>query len=915
MAESVANVFLETLRDLLVEETRFLLSVGGDVEKIKGDLRSIHALLMKADRDRGDSPTLKLCISQLKDLSFKAENLLETYAVEVETKREGRRSLKDKLRRYICIICECSSVHEVGKEARDIISGLAELASKLESELGQESSSRSKQEDEWQRLSRQTYAPEVERDFVGMEADIELIVSMVKDGRSGRRRVVKVYGMGGLGKTTLARKVYNHADLRSYARAWVCITQQFERMSVFGNILRQLDSNAQIDGMEADEMVTRIYNVLAASENLVVIDDVWEDVHWDIVRKALPVNCNVILTTRSENIANQQSEPYKLKFLTEDESWELLRKVADFSQVDADSKSFEHIGRQIASKCEGLPLSIRVIGGILRQKEPTSAEWRKVNENMESYLRHGEGVKEYKSVKQVLELSYDALPYYLKPCFLYLACFPEDQKIDTERLYLLWMAEGFVSYQDKGANETLKDVAQRYLTELAMRCMVQLHEAATYTPCKKFDSCGLHDLMHDLCSSKAEEEKFLKRIDASKYLNGVPSPRLAVPPLSIGDSMTRLAINFDPKKNVASIDGLEEGHDLRSFILLRDFSHYSQIFFKESTINVERSPCLRIFVVEGCEFEGEKLPSKVGELIHLRYLSLRDSNVTKLPSSVCSMSYLHTLDLRVWDVITLPNVIGKMKRLKHLFLKVEIEVIGGEKLRLDGLHELETLVEITSETACIADIPKLISLQTMRVAVRDVDVDSLSIVLNSKNSQLREAHAVVLSCDLRSEKGGEVLNDGLMSPSLVTLWMERCNMSGSFPDYKQGMCLNLVSLNLMECTVKVDVMEFGKYPVLQDLVLSKVEMTETLICHPDSFPRLKNLSLIQLDGLKKWEVGVRAMPKLEYLGIRGCLNLEEIPFGLRFISTLQALSISSMPREFMERVNEHDYASSVMFMG
>ncbi|KAL1547791.1 putative disease resistance protein [Salvia divinorum] len=912
MAESVVNVSLGILRDLLVEETKFLLSVGGDVNKVKGDLRSMHALLMKADRERRDSPTLKLYISQLRDLAEKAENLLETYAVEVESKREGRRSLKEKFQRYICIMCECNSVHKVGKEARRVISALAELTNKLESELGRESSSHSKQEDERRRLLRQTYAHEVEHDFVGMGEDIEILVSKVKD-ETRRKRVVKIYGMGGLGKTTLARKVYHHRDLQSYARAWVCITQQFEHKAVFSKILKQLDSNAKVDGLEVEDMVTRIHSLLVARKCVIVIDDIWEDVHWEIIRKAFPVNCNVILTTRYENIAHQQSEPHKLRFLTQDEGWALLQKVADFSPVDADLKSFEDIGRQIASKCEGLPLSICVIGGILRQNEHTLAECRKINVNIGSYLRHGEGVEEYTRVKQVLELSFDALPYYLKPCFLYLACFPEDHKIGTEKLYLLWMAEGFISHQDNGPNETLRDVAQRYLTELAMRCMVQLHEAEIYSPRDKFDWCGVHDLMHDLCSSKAEEENFLKRIDASKYLCGSSSGRRLAIPSSMGNSISRLAISYK-FGSVSSIGRLEELKDLRSFMLLKTGLLFGphKIGFKEGSINFEMSQCLRILVVDCVEFEGGKLPSKVSELIHLRLLSLMFSNVRELPMSVCNIPYLQTLDLRdqYKVVIRLPNVIWKMKRLKHLFLGRRIEVIGGEKLRLEGLDELETLDEITSETARIADISKLIILRSLCVTV--CDVDSMSLVSSNKNSQLCETKLVVKSCDLSSKKGREVLSGGLMSPSLATLDMYVCNMSGSFPYYKQGMCQNLVKLRLIDCKVKVDIMEFGKYPMLQLLLLEGVETTETLICRSNSFPQLKNLRLHHLEDLRKWEVEERAMPKLTSLWIDGCRNLEKVPDGLRLlISTPREIRISSMPVEFMERVKEEDYAPFV----
>ncbi|XP_047950145.1 probable disease resistance protein RXW24L [Salvia hispanica] len=291
--------------------------------------------------------------------------------------------------------------------------------------------------------------------------------------------------------------------------------------------------------------------------------------------------------------------------------------------------------------------------------------------------------------------------------------------------------------------------------------------------------------------------------------------------------------------------------------------------FKESMVNFKMSQYLRIFVVEGCKFEGGKLPSKVGELIHLRYLSLRYSNVRELPKSICSLPYLQTLDLRVSVDIKLPNVIWKMKRLKHLFLNTEIEVIGGEKLKLGGLQELETLDEISSETTCIADIPTLISLQKMRVEVRDVDVDNMSIVLKNKNSQLRESYLSVDSCDFSSENGREVLNHWLMSPSLVSLVMQKCIMSSSVPYYKPEMCQNLEMLHLIKCKGKVDVKDFGKYPMLQQLYLDEVEMEETLTCYSDSFPRLRNLSLCEFARFKGMGSRRRSNAKTYFLGYSG----------------------------------------------
>lgn len=385
-------------------------------------------------------------------------------------------------------------------------------------------------------------------------------------------------------------------------------------------------------------------------------------------------------------------------------------------------RSLKDIGRKIVVKCGGLPLSIWVIGGILGQKEEHSIEeWETVSRKIDSYLIHGEGVEQNKRVKQVLDLSYDALPYYLKPCFLYFACFDEDEEIETERLYLMWIGEGFISEKHKGRKESLRDVAERYLIELGKRNLVQVHKTEISSH-QEYD-CRLHDLMHDLCSSKAEAENFVKRIEISEHHTDIPS---------IGNSISRLAISSQGYiSRTLRIRGLEKFQDLRSLMLLREdrFNHGGRIHIKDSTINLEKSKrVMMVLALDNCEFKGEKLPSKVAKLIHLRYLSLYNSTLRQLPEYVCSMPYLHTLDLRAVQAsgfaLRLSRSIRYMKRLRHLFLSTNVQVIGGdndEKLRLDGMVELETLEGPHSRSVCVADILKLSSLRKLNVVVTDVD--------------------------------------------------------------------------------------------------------------------------------------------------------------------------------------------------
>ncbi|KAK6138507.1 hypothetical protein DH2020_027746 [Rehmannia glutinosa] len=812
MVDSLATTALETLRDLLIEEAKFLYGVSGRVEQVQRDLKTMHSFLKDADKwsDRYDPASLRNWVANLIDLASTAENVLEKYVVQVTSIRESR-NLKKKLKRFACIFSECYAIHQVGKETEAIKSRLTDLIARLESMTQVESSSSSAHDQQQQQhyLLRLTYAHEVEEHFVGMENDIARLLSLVEDDIRPSNRVISICGMGGIGKTTLARKIYQHQDLQRgfEARAWVCVTETFQAKNVLSQILRQIlpnEKKEQIRNMEQQELVEELHNFQVGKRCLIVLDDIWETDHWDILKPAFPIagqNCKVLMTTRNEKIASQEYCVYRLGCLTVDQGWELLQKIAlpiDLAPVlKTELWRLKAIGRQMIQKCGCLPLAIKVLGGILRLKQ-TSGEWERVSENIDSHLKHGEGVGSNTRIQQVLDLSYNVLPYYLKSCFLYLGCFPEDQEIYTERLYLLWMAEGLISYQDKGSNETLRDVAERYLSELALRCMVQVQMDELFAPYNKFKSCRLHDLMHDLCLSKGEETGFVKLIDSGKNKNYI---------VPTEDTVKRLTvIHFDGDADY--LDKRDKLKGLRSLVLLNEHSdRWSTVGLNNNTTIFSKLKFLRILVLENYRFKDRKLPSEVGKLIHLRYLSLFRSNVDMLPSSVCNLPYLHTLDLRVWARIELPDAFRKMKRLRHLFL----HKFKGE-LVWDELKELETLQGLVCRWGFGADISKLTNLRYL--SARVYDTRSLSMIvdhMSNNQSLLCETCLELHYSDFGSEEDSNVFRKMLMSQSLISLRLHY-GSGCRFPCYESGYKLERIPDHVLRSITTLQELETLRMP-------------------------------------------------------------------------------------------------------
>ncbi|KAL3506957.1 hypothetical protein ACH5RR_032339 [Cinchona calisaya] len=834
-----------------------------------------------------------------------------------------------------------------------------------------------------------------------MKGDIDKLLSLLLCNNQDHQ-IVSILGVGGSGKTTVARKIYYHIKTRIHfaAFAWLSMTNYQNDITIaLKDILKQLSksnsTNRKINNDNSSEEVlsTELRRKLHEYDeekkcSLLVLEDIRNKQVVESIKSCLGRNTKLLLAAPNREVA-QQGFIHKIIGLSEDQAWEILKKrayrpplpglaavdelvpineylnrhrsfmdIPDFGSLirkpDSDARIKEHVGRIMIRSCGYLPIAILVLAEILR----FSYKWKHVgeqlhliNERSMRILMHsllGDGMSNHEQpadkeavgdrLNSLFFWSYDELTDELRECFLYLSHFAEDDYVDVETLYLMWIAEGLVIPRSEML--TLMDVAELYLTVLARRHLVEVKVAAVRDFRSRYESCRVTSRMRgpwleelreqsgylkvfrgNLVSDK--EETSSQNISSTRNVTTVANAyRMAISTnrglngndcKKVADKVVQLAQSQPYSSTMELIKRAQAGSTdelmMRS-LLFRNTSGAGELppritLLDESLVKLIKG--VRILVFESYKFEDNKELEKVLEnLTLLRFLSFKNSELDELPSSACTSSpYLEALDLRVaWGYhIRISNTFWKAKKLRYLYFSdTSMEVVDGKKLRLSGLDNLEVLVNFQSDVMEIGDISKLENLRVLKAVVRDNN--SLSWIVNHKLKC--DLYLRIRGCD--SEDIRKLGEKEAESPKLQFLEILETLRGNKLPTYIQDISSSLLELVLVLSEIHQEhdpMITLEKFPKLQRLVLgNRAFLGQEMVCSQSGFPSLKSICLTELANLHQWTIANGAMPNLSRLVIKRCLNLK-LPDGLNnFSSTLKQLSTWSMPKRFNESVRE-----------
>ncbi|XP_062007862.1 putative disease resistance protein RGA1 [Rosa rugosa] len=929
MAEALVSFLVEQLGSFtfqhVEQHVKLVVNVEEEVATLTLNLKTIEAVLADAERRQVKENSVRRWLSNLKEVSYKIDDVVDEWSTEIlkqQIENQGDNAIVPKKKVCFSIRFRCLCTGQVAQiiSRHDIAGRVKELNGRLALIHEQRKQYKFRQNEiEFEQPERIKSVSGVdESETFGRDDERNKLVSQLVSEHSEERKkplVISIVGMGGIGKTTLAKLAYNDVDVKNcfHTTIWVCVSEPFVQIAVAKAILESLDVSYVPNSNELETFFRHIESEIKGKKFLLVLDDVWDSNHtkWDPFLTTLQCGASgsrILITTRIAQVASAMGttsdHTIDIKELGEKTCRSLFYHIAFFDGERKESKKFEDIGNEIVKKCKGLPLAAKTLGSLMRCKK-TLQQWVDVLNSKIWELQEFE-----QEVFQPLLLSYYDLKPLSKRCLLYCATFPKDHVIVKDKLIELWMSQDYLEV--KGGNKEKTTVGQWCFENLVTRSFFQDIEEDSKGNIR---NCKMHDIVHDFVQYLTKDECF------SMVVKGA-NERMELP----GDEVRHLSLMFAPKDPfpVSSLN-------CKSLRTLTAFES------KLTSIGVElisQSKSLRTLNLS--ENSIREVPKEIGGLIHLRYLDLSENDKLKeLPDSLCDLYNLQTLRLvGCWELVKFPDeeAMRKLTKLKHLYVEGSCRLKSKGIGRLTGLQKLDVFHlngyrgEDKEGTLKLQDLKNLKQLEGSLSIAHLESVEDASEGVKACLSEKHLLYHLVLDfiCEkacgkwLRAEGTGqndndrEILNGLQPHGDLESLSIWNCQLATSpCPDW-------ILSLHNLTCLAlgyyrNCELLSgpFGRLPSLEWLSfweMKKVKkvgveflgIEESELQSPSSssssssssslilFPKLKSLQFNVMREWEEWEgVGgdfqnnITIMPSLSRLQFWTCSKLGTLPDFLR----------------------------------
>ncbi|VAH12303.1 unnamed protein product [Triticum turgidum subsp. durum] len=860
---------------LLRKEAAALRGLFGKIRQSKAELESMQAYLHEAERFKDTDKTTSIFVGEIRTLAIQIEDVADEFTYKLEDCKHGGFACKARKR-----LKHIKTWYRLAAKFQEIEAKL-EDANRRKKYYTVRSSPATRSVSQSQALHFTR-----DEDLVGIEENkgklVEWLIPGSGDGddlEQSSSKVTTVWGMPGVGKTTLVDHVYNTVKLDFDAAAWVTVSESYSPEDLLKKIATEFRIAVDVANIEMRVLAKSIHNHLQGKKYILVMDDVWDAHAWLEIRKVFPTSnctCRFVITSRKYEVSCLATGDHTIHLepLKAHHSWVLFCKGAFWNDVDQQCPpELQELASKFLAKCQGLPIAIACIGRLLSCKPQTPAEWENVYRGLDSQLTKDV----MPDCHMILKVSLEDLPYDLKNCFLYCALLPEDYVLRRKVTTRQWIAAGFI--RGKEENNKLEEVAEGYLTELVNRSLLKVVER---NHLGRLKHCRMHDVIRLVALNKAKEERFGEVYNGSSA--GAFSVEGARRITVLGENLEQLSRSGATHLRVLHVFGTYINTDLLKPILTS-----SKLM---STLDLQGT---RI----------KMLPSEVFNLFNLRYLGIRDTEIESLPEEVGRLQNLEVLDASRSKLTYFPNNVVRLQKLRYLMASIdgghdrlEIGNISVVKVPsgMQHLARLRSLKFVKASSEFLREVAALTELRSFSVSnVRSEQTSDLS------NAISRMSHLIHLEIVAATEN--EVLRlEGLHLPPTLS-WLgiagqlEKTSTPQLFSSWSH--LNNLTRLDLAFSNIDED--NFSYLCVLSGLhflSLAKAFGGKRLDFHAGSFPELTNLYILGATQLSQVKIEEGAMQNLTHLWLRYCPELKFRPCGIEHLRALEELFLTDTYQRF-----------------